>query len=78
MCLNPPLREFMLTSTWVIVQDEKQQSAKKRKAICLDKLENEKAEAAKPPPPQFRDCAVARLKEIWPEWFIDSDEESDF
>ena len=70
------LREFMTTSTWLIVQDEKQQSAKKRKALGLDKVENEKGEDK--PTPQFRDYAVTRLKEIWPEWFIDSDDESDF
>ena len=66
----------MITSTWLIVQDEKQQSAKKRKALGLDKLENEKGDNK--PTPQSRDYAVTRLKEIWPEWFIDSDDDSDF
>ena len=56
------LREFMTTSTWLIVQDEKQQSAKKRKALGLDKLENEKGENKRPP--QFRDYAVTRLRDL--------------
>ncbi len=66
------LREFMLTSTWLTVQDDLKQSAKKRKALGLDKLQNQNPDALTVFP-QFRDRAETRLKATWPEWFIDSD-----
>ena len=66
----------MLTSTWLVVQDDLKQSAKKKKALGLDKLQNHNPDALRVLP-QFRDSAGTRLKETWPEWFIASDSESE-
>ena len=49
------LREFMLTSEWLIVQDDKQRSAKKRKAQGIAKLEPDAGDTG--PVPQFVDYA---------------------
>ena len=67
------LREFMLTSEWLIVQDDKQRSAKKRKAQGIEKLAPDTGDPG--PAPQFVDYAYQRLHECWPEWFINSDSE---
>ena len=64
------LREFLETSTWSLVYDPAQQAGKKRQAKGLDKLQNDQDVND-----TIVDLAWAKLKEQWPEYCVESDDE---
>ena len=78
------IREFMLSSTWSVVQDESQTSGKKRKAQGLDKFQNKKEEETEELSSnlvdygQFRTLAREKISTYWPEMFEESDLDEDF
>jgi hypothetical protein len=78
------IREFMMSSTWSVVQDESQTSGKKRKAQGLDKFQNKKEEETEELSSnlvdygQFRTLAREKISTYWPEMFEESDLDEDF
>ena len=68
--VHPMLREFLETSTWSLVYDPAQQAGKKRQAQGLDKLQNDQDVND-----AFVDLAWTKLKEQWPEYCVESDDD---
>ena len=66
------LREILETSTWSLVWDPKQQAGKKRQAAGLDNLENQGTTEDEE---QFDKLAWVKLKEQWPEFREESEDE---
>jgi hypothetical protein len=70
---HPMLREFLETSSWSLVWDPAQQAGKKRQAKGLDKLQNETKVTD-----NFVDLAWGKLKEQWPDYCTESEDEGKF
>ena len=73
---HPMLREFLLSSTWSLVQDANQVAGKKRRAKGLDKLENEGEANATRKTGSFHELAWQKLKDEHPE-FCETESEED-
>ena len=69
---HPMLREFLETSSWSLVYDPAQQAGKKRAAKGLGKLENDQEVSFTD---RFEELAWKKLKEAWPEFCENSDED---
>ena len=71
--VHPMLKEFLVTHTWSLVQDQSQMSGKKRQSQGIGKLETEANIADKWE--SFKECAWEKLRTAWPDFCRDSDSE---
>jgi hypothetical protein len=64
------LREFIVTGTWALVQYQKQQSFKKRRAAGMDSMANRKED-------NFSALAKLKMEEVWPGVYGQDQEDSE-